>query len=92
MRTKGEKMTKAGLEALAAIDNAAKSLETATFAALAQDAALDADSIATLERNAEALTEQAARVVEQLRMKQGSQRKPGTLTRKVRKALGFTCP
>ena len=85
-------MTKAGLEALAAIDNAAKSLESAIFKALAQDTVLDSDSIDTLERNTTALTEQAARVVEQIRMKQGQQRKPGTLIRKIRKALGFTYP
>jgi hypothetical protein len=85
-------MTKAGLEALTAIDSAAKNLETAIFTALAQDVILDSDSIDTLERNATALTEQAARAVEQLRMKKGQQRKPGTLIRKIRKALGFTYP
>jgi hypothetical protein len=85
-------MTKAGLEALAAIDAAAKSLQEAIFTALTEDTPLDSDSVNALERNATGLVEQAARVVDQLRMKQGSTQRPGTITRQIRKALGFTYP
>ena len=54
--------------------------------------ALPDEVLHEMDKAASGLVEQACAIVEMMRYRYGSTQKPGTITRQVRRALGYTYP